>query len=389
MNNSGAFMNETIQLDATDEGLLSGLTFTVKDVFDIKGHVSSAGNPDWLRTHGPAGKNALVIDKLLENGAKLNGTTITDELMYSLNGENVHYGTPVNPRDSRRIPGGSSSGSAVAVAAELVDFSLGTDTGGSVRIPAAYCGVYGFRPTHGRVSMDGVIPLADSFDTVGWMARDCTTLYKVGCVLLGEVSPVGSPSFKRMLFSKDAWELVDDESFKALSPFVSLLENVINHNEWVTVSEEGLGEWSNLFRAIQGVEIWNKHGTWIKKTKPVFGPDIDARFTWASTLVKDEDKLVKRKDIRHYMEKLLGEDGLLIIPTVPGIAPLCNLSGEKIEKRRSQTMQLSCIAGLSGFPQVTVPVGGVSGIPLGLSVIAGRNQDIRLLQWVNKLKLDE
>ncbi len=100
------------------------------------------------------------------------GKAITDELTYSLNGENIHYGTPVNPKAPGRIPGGSSSGSAVAVAGELADFALGTDCGGSVRAPASFCGIYGMRPSHGRISTAGVFRLAPRFDTVGWFARD-------------------------------------------------------------------------------------------------------------------------------------------------------------------------------------------------------------------------
>lgn len=169
-------------------GPLSGLSFAVKDVFDIKGNTSGAGNPDWLRTHPPAESTAPALLALLQRGAALEGTTQTDELMYSLNGENAHYGTPINPVAPDRIPGGSSSGSAVAAAAGLVDFAIGTDTGGSIRIPSSYCGLYGFRPTHGAVSTEGLIPLAHSFDTVGWMSRDVNILLKTGCVLLKKTS---------------------------------------------------------------------------------------------------------------------------------------------------------------------------------------------------------
>jgi amidase len=161
-------------------GPLAGRRFAVKDLFAIAGHRACFGNPDWLSTHWAAEATAPVITWLLDAGAALVGTTVTDELAFSLTGENPHYGTPPNPAAPGRVPGGSSSGSASAVAGGLVDFALGTDTGGSVRVPASHCGIFGFRPTHGAVSPAGVLPFSPSFDTVGWFARDADTLAAVG-----------------------------------------------------------------------------------------------------------------------------------------------------------------------------------------------------------------
>lgn len=179
-NQYGAFIDPQLTVGRLGNGILDGLTFAVKDVYAVAGHSSSAGNPDWLRSHNPSTEHAAVVRQLLRSGATLRGATHTDELMYSLGGENHHYGTPINPRAAGCIPGGSSSGSAVAVASGSVDFALGTDTGGSIRVPSAYCGVYGFRPTHGAVNMEGVIPLSPQFDTVGWIADRMDVLQKVG-----------------------------------------------------------------------------------------------------------------------------------------------------------------------------------------------------------------
>ncbi|KHF41381.1 amidase [Halalkalibacter okhensis] len=386
MDRFNAFVDEKVMVKPVKTGNLSGRTFAVKDVFDIEGVTASAGNPDWLRTHSKAKKNASSIDLLLQKGATLKGTTITDELMYSLNGENYHYGTPVNPKVPGHIPGGSSSGSAVAASSGVVDFALGTDTGGSVRIPAAYCGIYGFRPTHGLVSIDGVIPLAESFDTVGWMTADPQLLVEVGDVLINENTPslVEKP-FNSIMFGTDAWELADEKSMEILVKYKEQLEKS-QKSTWVTIAKEGLPRWASCFRTLQGLEIWKNHGEWIKEIKPSFGPDIAARFEWASTLSEEEkpEQLKLKESIRIKMVELLGEDRLLMIPTTPGEAPRCNLSGSEIEKRRSQTMQLSCIAGLNGLPQVTIPIEGNNEAPLALSVIAGPNQDKRLLQWVNE-----
>ena len=176
-------------LAPTGSGALDGLTFAVKDNIDTLGSVTGAGNPAWRAAHRPAVRSAECVTRLLAAGATMVGKTLSDELAFSLEGRNAWDGTPVNPAVPGALPGGSSSGSASVVAAGLVDFALGTDTGGSVRVPASFCGVYGFRPTHGRVSLDGVVPLAASYDTVGWLARSGAVLARVGAVLLGEPPP--------------------------------------------------------------------------------------------------------------------------------------------------------------------------------------------------------
>ncbi|HWO96569.1 MAG TPA: amidase [Bacillus sp. (in: firmicutes)] len=379
-----ALADKDLIIEPTGTGRLDGLAFAVKDVFAIQNHTSGAGNPDWLRTHGPAARHAPVIDRLLKHGATLKGTAHTDELMYSLNGENFHYGTPVNPKALDRIPGGSSSGSAVAVSSGLVDFALGTDTGGSVRIPSSYCGIYGFRPTHGAVPIEGVIPLAKSFDTVGWMARDPQILLEIGCILINGQSVEGD--FNRLFLGKDAWAVLDKETKEALLAFIPSIEKTASRREWIDISEEGLAEWSNAFRILQGLEIWREHGEWIQKEKPKFGAGIAERFQWTSTLKERESisEYKLREKIRQSIASLIGKDGLLVIPTAPGAAPFLNLHGEKAEQYRAKTMQLSCIAGLAGLPQITLPLAEVNGLPVGLSFIANRYQDLKLLHWTNE-----
>lgn len=378
-----AYINEQLVVEPTASGRLSGKTFAVKDVYAIAGYASGAGNPDWLRTHGPSDAHAAVIQRLLGSGARLEGTTITDEIMYSINGENAHYGTPINPKAAGRIPGGSSSGSAVAVSAGLVDFALGTDTGGSVRVPSAYCGIYGIRPTHGAVDVDGLIPLAPSFDTVGWMANDAQTLLDVGYVLLEE-QPKHAAPFSRILFATDLWELPDEPSKEGLSYLLPMLRKLAAQQEEVVLAPEGLRGWMDAFRCIQGIEIWEEHGEWIKRENPSFGPGIAERFQWVSGLKREDnaEAFVKREGIREKMDSLLSDDAVLIIPTVPAIASLLERSGAEVEQRRMLTMEMSCVAGLSGLPQITVPVTGEGGCPIGLSFIGGRHQDIRLLEWV-------
>ncbi len=211
----GAFLPDGLfDLEGAGEGPLKGLTFAAKDILDVAGRVTGCGNPDWAASHAP------VVEALLAAGANLAGKTITDELAYSLNGQNFHYGTPANTNAPGRIPGGSSCGSAAATAAGLVDLALGSDTGGSVRIPASYCGLFGLRPSHGLVSLDGVMALAPSFDTLGWLAPNAALLKAVGEVLLPD-GPGTAPA--SLSIAEDAFALMDEDARARLSPWVARL----------------------------------------------------------------------------------------------------------------------------------------------------------------------
>lgn len=385
-----AYIAKDLIVEPYSKGELNNKTFSVKDVFSIKGYLNAAGNPDWFKSHQASEQTADAIVKLLNQGAKLQGTTHTDELMYSINGENHHYGTPDNPKAPGHIPGGSSSGSAVAVAGEIVDFALGTDTGGSVRIPSSYCGIYGIRPTHGAVSLDGVIPLAKSFDTVGWMARDPETLLKVGRILI-EGQNLDQTSFTTMIIAEDAWDLVEEQTKLELMNRFKLFNQMGINVKTAKIAKEGLSTWADVFRSLQGLEIWEEHGEWIDSIKPTFGPGIAERFRWASTLKKYDHsyQLSLKEEIKNRLSLLLGKEGVLLIPTAPAPAPLKGLTNKELEDRRTKTMQLSCIAGIAGLPQITLPLAEVDGKPVGLSLIANRNQDLRLLNMVASFELGE
>ncbi|HCP01139.1 MAG TPA: amidase, partial [Rhodospirillaceae bacterium] len=212
---------DPVEITGVGEGPLKGFNFAVKDIINVEGVVTGAGNPDWYASHDPASRHATAVQRLLDAGANLAGKTITEEFAYGLIGENFHYGTPVNPRVDGGIPGGSSSGSASVVASKQTDFALGTDTGGSVRVPASFCGLYGIRPSHGRVSLDGVLPLAPSLDTCGWFAREASLFRRIAPVLLDWRD---SPPPARVLIAEDAFELVSEEVRNALAPVISRLE---------------------------------------------------------------------------------------------------------------------------------------------------------------------
>jgi len=376
----GAFCRHThAELKGSGRGPLAGLRLGVKDLYDIAGHKTGFGSPDWLATHEAAQRTAPVVQQLLEAGADMVGKTHTDELAYSLNGENMHYGTPINVNAPGRIPGGSSSGSAAAVAGGLCDFAIGTDTGGSVRAPASFCGIYGIRPTHGRVSLEGACPLAASFDTCGWFARDSALLERVGRVLLG-AAPPARPG--RLLLAVDAFALAGDDITRALRPAVDRVAALLGKSEPVTVSAEGLPQWFQVFRLLQGAEVWAQHGAWVTRVQPTLGPGVKERIQWASTIAATDvaQAQQKREDIARRMDALLADDAVLVLPTVPGIAPLRNSPPAELDGFRSRAMGLLCIAGLARLPQVNLPLGALDGCPLGLSLIARRGGDEMLLK---------
>ena len=381
----GAFVPGTdVRLKGADAGPLAGFTFAAKDIYDVEGEVTGCGNPDWARTHGPAAAAAPAVQALLNAGAELLGKTITDELAYSLNGQNFHYGTPTNVNAPGRIPGGSSSGSASAVAGGLVDLALGSDTGGSIRVPGSYCGLFGLRPTHGRIPLQGIMPLAPSFDTIGWFARDAALLRRAGEVLFGE-SAGDAPAPGPLLIAEDAFDLAEPAAEELLGPQIGRLVTRLGRVEPVTVGEPGggLGAWMTRFRALQAREIWATHGAWIAETKPRFGPEIAERFAWVQT-ISDADAEAAKPEREAFAERLaalLVENALLCLPSAPGIAPRVDASAEALVDHRYRTLSLTCIAALARLPQITLPLAQLDGCPLGLSLIGPPGSDLTLLAF--------
>jgi amidase len=372
---------DDVALDGNAAGPLLGCTFAVKDVFDIAGHRTGNGHPRWLETHPPARRTASAVARLLSAGARLVGKNYCDEMTYSINGENVHYGTPVNPKAPTRVPGGSSSGSASAVAGSLVDFALGTDCGGSVRIPASYCGIYGIRTTWGLVAADGVVPLAKSFDTVGWLARTASLMQRVGTVLLPAAQQFAP---RRLLIATDAFAALSSEISAALSAAVDKLTSMLPKTERVNVYASDSADWLTTFRVLQATQIHAQHSAWINRYRPEFGPGIRERFAWAATLTDAQVKtaLPRREAVARYMDNLLGRDAILCLPTSPGIAPRLNTPAAELEVFRGHAFALLSIAGLARLPQISLPLAMFDSCPLGLSIIGPRGSDQGMLDWV-------
>ena len=382
----GAFVDHcNIRIDGTPDGPLSGTSFAVKDLFQVAGTKAGCGNPDWLASHPVDHATAPAVEALLCAGASLVGKTHTDELAYSLNGENHFYGTPVNVNAPGRIPGGSSSGSAAAVAGGLCDVALGTDTGGSVRIPGSYCGIYGMRPTHGRISLEGAMPLAPSFDTAGWFARDPALMTRVGQALMPNWADPAVPT--QTIIPVDAWALADRKARDVLRPLAERLRLITPIVHEITLAPDGIEEWFMPFRTIQGREIHRQHKDWIAAVKPDFGPGIADRFTWTATIpdVDYESALAVRRRVQDRIAMILTPGTVMALPTAPGIAPLCGQPADKLEAFRFRGLQLTGIASLAQVPQITLPLAKVDGCPVGLSLMAGPGGDELLLSLAQRL----
>ena len=366
--------HDEVLLPGAPEGPLRGLRFAAKDIYDVAGHVTGCGNPDWLATHPPATANAAAVDRLLAAGADLIGKTITDELAYSLNGQNFHYGTPVNSNAPGRIPCGSSSGSAAAVAGGAADFALGSDTGGSVRVPAAVCGIYGIRPSHGRVAIDGVMPLAASFDTVGWFARDARVLARVGAPLLGEDTAHiagGCRANRRCLRPRGAGR---PGGARAAG---------------------GPGRGADGPPTADG----DRRARGLDDRLPQASGPRDLGPAWrlgraGAAALRAGDRRPLRMGARRrrpaagrgepragrpsagFWPGCCATTGILLLPSAPEIAPWLGLQGADAQSFRDRTLSLTCIAGLARLPQVSLPAETrVNGCPVGLSLIGPRGSD--------------
>lgn len=373
----GAFIpGPRARLAPTARGPLDGLTFVAKDLIDVAGTITGGGNPDWHARQEPAPKSAVVVERLLGAGASLVGKTVTDELAFSLEGENAHYGTPVNPKCPDRLPGGSSSGSAVAVAAGLAELALGTDTGGSVRVPASFCGLAGWRPTHGRLSMQGVLPFAPSFDTVGLFARNALLLAKAASVLLG--TPLPTPPRPRILLAVDAFAIADPAASKLLRTAATRLGPVGETDIYGGREAEYLEAYATL----QGLDVLAALGAFLE-TGPTFGPTIAPRFEGLRALNAGAGPRWRawRAEAATSLGTLLPPGTFLLLPTAPGIAPLRFLRGAPAERFYREALTLCSVAGLAGLPVVTLPLAAVGGCPLGLSLVAGRGEDEALLAF--------
>jgi amidase len=367
-------------------GPLAGLTFMVKDLFAIEGRKVSNGNPDWYEAAAPATGTAPAIAKLLAAGATLTGVTVCDEFFYSVLGTNVHYGSPRNVAAPRHVTGGSSCGSAAAVAAGMCDFALGSDTGGSIRVPAAFCGLYGLRPSHGRIDLDGVTKMAPSYDTVGVLAREAKLLGDV-CRVLLDGDAVAAP-IQRLLIAQD---IVGRSEASIDEVFWGTLERIgsaLPAAEQIDIAGTEIDSWRDAFRVIQGFEIQSTLLHFALSHADGLSPAIRERFEIAARVTPEEAKAARavRAKVTERLTALLQPGTVLALPTTPTLPPERGIpDGASFAEFRAETLASTCLAGHAGLPQISIPAGVAAGCPVGLSLIGWKGGDEALLDLAVKL----
>ena len=360
-------------------GPLAGLRAVVKDMVDIAGERAGGGNPDWLAQAQTATANAAPVEKLLGAGATIIGKTVCDEFFYSVAGVNAHYGTPTNIRAPGRLPGGSSSGSAATTAAGVCDIGLGSDTGGSIRIPASFCGLYGLRTTHGRVDTRGVMDMARSFDTVGWFAATPGVFRKAGPVLLGGEA-VPAP-IERLLIAEDSFAQADAPVAALLRDALAAAADALPKPQPVRIAPDGFDVWREPLRVIQAYETWQVYGRFVEEKHPRLGQGVAERMQIAAkvTRAQADAARVVHAAAREHIRAHIPPGTVMALPSAPCIAPRIESSAEELESFRVRVMRLTCVAGFGGLPQVSIPIGTIEGCPIGLSFIGWAGGDEALL----------
>jgi len=384
-----AFCKDTDAYLAGPKGRpLSDLKYAAKDIFDVAGFVTGGGNPDWKATHPPADQHAWIVETLLNAGATMVGKTHTDELTRGILGENAHYGTPINSRALGRVPGGSSSGSAAAVAGGLVDFALGSDTGGSVRIPASFCGLWGLRPTHDRIPLEGILKQASSYDTIGWFTRDAATYAQVAQVVFQTSIPDTSPT--RIIIAQDLFDEADENVSAALLPIAEKIAAMVGSSATVKLAPNGLAEWSAQQNVLQSKEAWDTVKDWVDQVNPRFSFWVSERYQFAINLTdaQIDEAAAVRDSLRMRMDEVFADGGFLCLPTAVVPAPLRGLPASAKKDVQSRLSRLTCIAGTTGRPQLSMPLGEVNGMPVGISIMGDRGSDEQLINFACRVEAE-
>jgi len=412
-----------VAVSNAESGPLAGLTLAVKDIFDVKGYQSGWGNPVRLAEAPVAAASNSAVEALLDSGARFVGKTQTEELAFSMIGQNVHFPHPVNPAAPGRVTGGSSSGSAAAVAGGLADIATGSDTGGSVRAPASFCGLIGLRTTHGAIPLDHTMPLASSFDTFGWFAKDMASYREVASVLLDGLAPhpyplpvkdgergasapaprskaeaprftTPSPRISRgegkgegqFLLSRPlSFSILDALVVPACAAEYRRMRNhvagIVGEPARAPNPSQSLDELYWTTRKLQAREAWDAHGAWIETGERRLGKATHDRFAFGKGVTDADvrEETLQRDAFRTWLADLLGDDGFIVMPTVTDIAPRSNSTPEEFATFREASIRLLCWSGLSGFPQMTLPLGTVDGAPFGISLLGPAGSDLALL----------
>jgi amidase len=368
------------------EGPLAGVSIAVKDVFAVPGFAMGGGVPAYLAEAEIEQAPADALAALLDAGASVVGIAQTDQFAYSIAGINGAYGTPPNVAAPGAIPGGSSSGPASAVASGHAKLGLGTDTAGSIRVPASYQGLWGLRPTHGAVSLRGALPLAPAYDTPGWLARDGETLLTAVRASLPRHTQ-RSIDASDLAVAPALFEAADQQVHLGLQSVVDAMVGADVFNLPRTIRVPSPSELFRIFRYTQSPEAARSWGDWINAHPGALADDVAARFAWAASVTPEEEAeaLEAKAAACETLEEALG-DSILLLPSASSAAPPLDASPERLNTVREATLGLTAVAGITGRPALSVPLFSTDAGPVGLCLVGPRGSDVALvetaLEWM-------
>lgn len=377
---NSAFIQMLPDIQSHTTGQLAHLKFAVKDLIDVQGTITGGGNPSWHKRHTTAKKHATCVQKLLDAGAILTGKTITDELAYSLEGHNYFYGTPINPRWPSALPGGSSSGSASAVAQGLVDFALGTDTGGSVRVPAAFCGLWGIRPSHDAISTQGVIPFAPRFDTVGWLSQDKYIFQQVADVLLPPDRSILNIANLPLLGVAEAFDYRQLNSAQQVEELINICQS-LGMQKTAAILNRTPQDWLACYQYLQDHDIKMALGEWIKQNQPEFGPNMQENFRRVLANTGDQIEYFETEiaSAKTHITSIVNKN-ILILPTTPNALIAKDINAQDLSVFYQQALTIDAIAAFAGLPQINIPITQHDSYPVGISIIGPQYSDRQLIE---------
>ena len=386
----GAFVPTTVAMGGSGEGSLRGRTFVAKDLFGLAGHRSSFGHERWRSTHPAATATSPILTRMLDAGADLVGLTKMDQLAYSLIGNVGEGAPPRNASDDRLFCGGSSSGSAAAVAAGLADIGLGTDTAGSIRVPAAACGLHSIRPSHGLIDPDGVIPLAPSFDVVGVLGLQASTIASALRVIAPRTNSSAAPVGVK--FAADVFDTADAYAARIGRAVAEAAADIMA----VPFEEIEFGEFTSAdvgesFARLQGREIWSNHGKWVEEHGSSLADDVRLRLERCERLSRDQEsaKQHDRKERLEYARTFSGavEPGaVVVLPVMLEHGPMREWDDEQLARFRSGCFRLAAPSSLTGAPQAVFSVRGDNEPrSVGVALLTAPGGDEHLLELMISL----
>jgi len=369
-------------------GVLDGTIMTIKDLFDVAGEVTRAGSKALADEAKPAAVDAPVVRRLRAAGAVIVAKTNMSEFAYSGIGANPHFGTPGNPADRKRVPGGSSSGAAVAAADGMCEIAIGTDTGGSCRIPGSLCGIVGYKPSRQRIPTDGAFPLSYSIDSIGPIARSVEACAKADSVMAGEnfvsLEPAPLAGLRIGVVQGAPLENLDETVAKRFPDAIGRLKQAGAKISEETLSLLGDMAQVNSKGGVQPAEAFTVHRDLLSRRADAIDPNVRARLERARNIsaadyidmVRQRARLIRAMDLR------LADLDVLAMPTTPLVAPTIQEVAQPDDFARKNAMLLrnTVIANFFDLCAISLPIPREGGLPTGLMLIARNGLDHRLFR---------